>query len=194
MIDCSLFGLNPAGRHVVNLIFHILNTVVLFLILNSSTGALYRSGFVAALFALHPLHVESVAWVAERKDMLSTFFWLLTMVAYFWYTRKPDKKRLLLVCLLFSLGLMSKPMLVTLPLIMIALDFWPLGRISFYSFGNTRTAEGHKSAKQKKKLRNRADRENRNICLSQPLTLRKFPCGLFYTKKHLFPFWLSYRA
>ncbi|MFH1673235.1 MAG: hypothetical protein ABIF87_07405 [Pseudomonadota bacterium] len=85
MLDCQLYGLSPAGHHLTNLLFHISNTLLLFLVLNRMTGALWRSGFVAALFALHPLHVESVAWVAERKDVLSTFFWMLTMWAYISY-------------------------------------------------------------------------------------------------------------
>jgi protein O-mannosyl-transferase len=128
MLDCQLFGLNPGAHHLVNLFFHILNTALLFLILKGATGAIWRSAFVAALFALHPLHVESVAWIAERKDVLSTLFWLLTTGAYLFYVRQPSRSRYLAVVILFALGLMAKPMLVTLPLMLLLMDYWPLGR------------------------------------------------------------------
>ncbi len=130
MLDCQFFGLNPLWPHLVNLLFHILNTLLLFAVLKRMTGAVWCSGFVAAAFALHPLHVESVAWVAERKDVLSTLFWLLTMAAYVRYTEHPDVKRYLFVFLLFALGLMAKPMLVTLPFVLLLLDFWPLERFA----------------------------------------------------------------
>ncbi|HEV2209260.1 MAG TPA: hypothetical protein VG167_10830 [Verrucomicrobiae bacterium] len=172
MLDCSLFGTNPAGHHVTNLLLHTMNAVLLFLLLQRSTGAVWRSALVAALFGLHPLHVESVAWVAERKDVLSGFFFFLTLLAYLAYVRAREKGgartlvrsdahspsapanreksaiRILLwtkvrapierdreagafyfvalVC--FALGLMSKPMLVTLPFVLLLLDYWPLGR------------------------------------------------------------------
>jgi len=129
MIDCQLYGLNPSGHHLTNVLFHLVNTLLLFLLLNRITGASWRSGFVAALFALHPLHVESVAWVAERKDVLSTLFWLLTMWAYIYYVEKPRLHRYLFTLLLFALGLMAKPMLVTLPCVLLLLDYWPLKRI-----------------------------------------------------------------
>ena len=129
MIDCQLYGLNPRGHHLTGLLFHVANTLLLLLILVRMTGALWQSSFVAALFALHPLHVESVAWVAERKDVLSTFFMMLTLWAYILYVKKGKVKRYLLVVLFFILGLMSKPMLVTLPFILLMLDFWPLGRL-----------------------------------------------------------------
>ncbi len=129
MIDCQLYGLNPRGHHITSLLFHVANTLLLLLILVRMTGALWQSSFVAALFALHPLHVESVAWVAERKDVLSTFFMMLTLWVYTIYVKKGGIKRYLLVVLLFILGLMSKPMLVTLPFILLLLDFWPLGRL-----------------------------------------------------------------
>jgi len=129
MLDCQLFGVNPGAHHLVNVLFHIVNTLLLFLVLNRLTGAVYRSGFVAALFALHPLHVESVAWISERKDVLSAFFWILTMGAYDWYARRPVRSRFLLVLALFVLGLLSKPMMVTLPCVLLLLDFWPLRRI-----------------------------------------------------------------
>jgi len=129
MLDVQLFGLKPGWHHLVNVCFHIVNTILLFLILNRMTRALWPSAFVAALFALHPLHVESVAWIAERKDVLSTFFWMLTMGAYVFYVEKPDTKKYLLTLLFFALGLMAKPMLVTLPFVLLLLDYWPLGRL-----------------------------------------------------------------
>ncbi|MCK4752067.1 MAG: tetratricopeptide repeat protein [Planctomycetes bacterium] len=128
MLDCQLFGLNSGMHHLSNLFLHIANTLLLFLVLRRMTGAIWCSGFVAAAFALHPLHVESVAWIAERKDVLSTFFWLLTMWAYVRYTERPGINRYLPVFLFFVLGLMSKPMLVTLPFVLLLLDYWPLGR------------------------------------------------------------------
>ncbi len=128
MLDCQLFGLNPGGHHYTNLLFHIANTLLLFLWLLRVTRAPGPAFLVAALFAWHPLHVESVAWVAERKDVLSTFFWLLTMWAYLWYAERPAWSRYLFILLSFSLGLMAKPMLVTLPLVLLLLDYWPLHR------------------------------------------------------------------
>ncbi|NLD82107.1 MAG: tetratricopeptide repeat protein [Smithella sp.] len=130
MLDHSLFGLNPAGYHLVNLLFHVLNTVLLFLVLRRMTKATWPCAFVAALFAIHPLHVESVAWVVERKDVLSTFFWMLTMGAYSYYVEQKTVQRYAFVVLFFILGLMSKPMLVTLPFVLLLLDFWPLQRFS----------------------------------------------------------------
>ena len=129
MLDCQLFGLNPGMHHLNNLIFHTANTLLLFLVLGRMTGALWRSAFVSALFALHPLHVESVAWVAERKDVLSTLFWMLTMWAYVRYSERPSLTRYLLIFPFFILGLMSKPMLVTLPFVLLLMDYWPLGRL-----------------------------------------------------------------
>lgn len=137
MLDCELFGLNPKWHHLTNLIFHLANTVLLFLLLNRMTGALWRSAFVGILFALHPLHVESVAWVAERKDVLSTFFWMLTLWAYIRYVEHPGLGKYVITLLLFMAGLMSKPMLVTLPLILLILDYWPLDRLKQLSSSNT---------------------------------------------------------
>lgn len=128
MLDCELYGLNPAGHHWINLQFHILNTLLLFILLQQMTGAVWRSAFVATLFALHPLHVESVAWIAERKDVLSTFFGILTIIAYQCYVKKLHFVRYSIVMLLFCLGLMAKPMLITLPFLLLLLDFWPLNR------------------------------------------------------------------
>jgi len=131
MLDCHLFGLNPSWHHLTNLLFHIANTLLLFGILKRMTGAIWQSGFVAAAFALHPLHVESVAWVAERKDVLSSFFWMLTMAAYVRYAERPTVRRYLLAFLALCLGLMAKPMLVTLPFVLLLLDYWPLGRFQW---------------------------------------------------------------
>jgi protein O-mannosyl-transferase len=130
MLGVQLFGPSAAPQLLINLLLHILNTLLLFGLLHKITGALGRSAFVAALFATHPLHVESVAWVSERKDVLSTLIGLLALWAYVEYTRLPGRIRYLAVLLLFALALMSKPMLVTLPLVMLLLDYWPLRRIS----------------------------------------------------------------
>jgi tetratricopeptide (TPR) repeat protein len=154
MLDCQLYGLNPAGHHATNLLLHMANSILIFLILRRMTGAQWRSAFVAALFALHPLHVESVAWVAERKDVLSTFFWALTIWAYVRYAQTTDDRgqktedrgqtsdlrpptsdlrpltsgSYWLALLFFAPGLLAKPMLVTLPFLLLLLDFWPLRR------------------------------------------------------------------
>lgn len=131
IIDYELAGLNPGRFHLTNLFFHIINVILLFAVCCKLTGAIWRSGFVAALFALHPIHVESVAWVSERKDLVSTFFWFLTILAYIKYVEHPTKKRFLFVISIFILGLMSKPMLVTLPFVLLLLDYWPLSRFTF---------------------------------------------------------------
>ncbi len=128
MLDVQLFGLNPHWHHLTNLLFHIANTLLLFYVINRMTKAPWKSAFVAALFAVHPLHVESVAWVAERKDVLSTFFFMLTLAAYLSYVECPRLKNYLAALALFVLGLMAKPMLVTLPFVLLLLDFWPLRR------------------------------------------------------------------
>jgi len=127
--DCELYGLNPAGHHFTNLVLHVLNVVLLFLLLRRTTGATGRSFLGAALFAVHPFNVESVAWIAERKNVLSTFFFLLTLAAYGWYALQPTAKRYLIVATLFVFGLAAKPMVVTLPCVLLLLDFWPLRRI-----------------------------------------------------------------
>jgi Tfp pilus assembly protein PilF len=134
MVDTELFGLDPAGPHLVNLGLHIANTLVLFYLVRRMTGFTGRSAFVAALFALHPLHVESVAWVSERKDVLSTLLWFLTTLAYLRFMEKRSVLRYMCVVLLFAAGLMSKPMLVTLPLTLLLLDFWPLKRTASERF------------------------------------------------------------
>jgi len=130
MLDYQLFGLNAGGYHITNLMLHILSTLMLFWLLHRMTGAIWRSAFVAVLFALHPLHVETVAWVAKRKDVLSAFFWMLTLCLYVYYTEKPVVKRYLFVFLSFACALMSKPMAVTLPVVMMLLDYWPLKRFA----------------------------------------------------------------
>src|SRR4029453_7769872 len=129
MLDCQLYGLNAGGHHLTNVILHTISVLLLFLVLKQMTGAFWQSAFVAALFAIHPLHVESVAWIAERKDVLSAAFFMLTLDAYARYARAPSALRYLLVAMLFAFGLMSKPMLVTLPFVLLLLDYWPLGRI-----------------------------------------------------------------
>jgi len=128
-LDCQLFGLNPAGHHFTNVLLHVLNVGLLFWLLWRATGAVERSLLVAALFALHPLNVESVAWVAERKNVLCMFCFLLTVAAYGWYARRPGWKRYLWVAGLFVLALAAKPMAVTLPCALLLLDFWPLQRV-----------------------------------------------------------------
>ncbi len=128
MADMQIWGLNPGMHHLTNVFLHTLNAILLFVFLRFATGEFWKSTVVAALFALHPLHVESVAWVAERKDVLSTLFWMLTMIGYVWYVRQPSVKRYLLVVGCFALGLMAKPMLVTLPFVLLLLDYWPLKR------------------------------------------------------------------
>jgi tetratricopeptide (TPR) repeat protein len=129
MLDCDFYGLNPGKHHLTNLLFHTANTLMLFLVLHRMTKTIWANAFIAVLFALHPLHVESVAWLAERKDLLSTFFWILTMGAYLNYSKRPNFNRYVLVLVLFVLGLMSKPMVVTLPFVLLLLDYWPLCRI-----------------------------------------------------------------
>lgn len=134
MLDCELFGVKPGPLHLVNVLFHIVNTLLLFIVFNRMTKALWQSVFVAALFALHPLHVESVAWIAERKDVLSTLFWLLTMLAYVRYVERSSAGRYILALIFFALGLLAKPMLVTLPFVLLLLDYWPLDRFSNFRF------------------------------------------------------------
>jgi tetratricopeptide (TPR) repeat protein len=130
MLDCQLYGMHPGGHHLTNVLLHTATVIMLFLVLRQMTGALWRSAFVAAVFAIHPLRVESVAWVAERKDVLSGLFFMLTIGAYVRFARRPwSWGRYGLVMLLFAAGLMCKPMLVTLPLVLLLLDYWPLQRV-----------------------------------------------------------------
>ncbi len=130
MADVEIYGgVHAAGHHVTNLVLHLANTLLLFTLLLRTTRARGPSALVAALFAVHPLHVESVAWITERKDVLSTFFWMLTLVAYAWYARRPGWRRYIAVAVGAVLGLMAKPMLVTLPFLLLLLDIWPLERV-----------------------------------------------------------------
>jgi Tfp pilus assembly protein PilF len=135
MLDVQLFGLDAGRHHLVSLLFHAVNSFLLLLVLSRMTGRLWPSAIVAALFALHPLHVESVAWASERKDLLSCLFWMLTLLAYQRYARQPSVCRYLPVFLALALGLMAKPMLVTLPFVLILLDYWPLGRFRWGGVG-----------------------------------------------------------
>ena len=139
MLDCQLFGLKAGGHHFTNVLFHTVSVVLLFLLLRQMTGAFWQSAFVAALFAVHPLHVESVAWVSERKDVLSGVFFMLTLWAYTRYVQARSMGRYLTVALFFVLGLMSKPMLVTVPCVLLLLDYWPLNR---FSWDRTRLTRG----------------------------------------------------
>ncbi len=132
-LDWQLFGDDPAGPHDVNVALHLINALLLFWVLQRATGYIGRSWMVAALFALHPINVESVAWIAERKNLLSMFFFLLTLGTYRWYAQKPKDSRYVLVAVLFALGLMSKPQVITLPCVLLLWDYWPLRRFSFGS-------------------------------------------------------------
>lgn len=129
-LDIQFFGLDPGSHHIVNVLLHCANTILIFIFLFGTTGSRWRSAMVAALFAVHPLHVESVAWVSERKDLLSTFFGLLAVNFYVRYARNPGVTRYVAAASLYALSLMAKPMLVTFPFLLLLLDFWPLGRLS----------------------------------------------------------------
>ena len=143
MLDCQLYGLKPGGHHLTNVLLHAATAILLFLVLRRMTGDLWPSAFVAAVFAIHPLRVESVAWVAERKDVLSGLFFMLTLGAYVGYVRRPfSLVRYLTVVVLFALGLMAKPMLVTLPFVLLLLDYWPLGRMAAGGGGQVRRFPG----------------------------------------------------
>jgi Flp pilus assembly protein TadD len=140
MLDCQLYGLKPAGHHFTNVLLHTIAVILLFLVLRQMTGKLWPSAFVAALFAIHPLHVESVAWISERKDLLSAVFFMLTLGAYIRYVHKLSFTSYILVLLVFAFGLMSKPMLVTVPFLLLLLDYWPLKRFS----SETSVKRGHR--------------------------------------------------
>lgn len=141
-LDYQLFGLNPAGHHDTNILLHAANVVILFLLLQWTTGFTWRSLMVAALFGLHPINVESVAWISERKNLLSMLFFLLALWAYGWYARKPDVGRYAVVAILFALGLMAKPQIITTPLVLLLWDYWPLGRM----FSSQRESSGREYA------------------------------------------------
>ena len=187
MLDFQLFGLKPGFHHLVNLFFHMANTLLLFLVFHRMTKVLWQSAFVAAVFALHPLHVESVAWISERKDVLSTFFWMLTMGAYVFYVEKQELKRYFLALFFFALGLMAKPMLVTLPFAFFLLDYWPLRRLmtgkssvnkhtQSEKFLNTRSKkkERRRSAKKAGHV-NEAEKQNRQRPSIGHIILEKVP-------------------
>ncbi len=137
-LDCQCFGMNAGGYHAVNVMLHTASTVLLFLVLRRMTGATWRSACVAAVFGVHPLHVQSVAWVAERKDVLSGLFWMLAMWWYVRYVERPTWWRYAVVVGWYAMGLMAKPMVVTLPFVLLLLDYWPLGRTLW-----TRSVVGH---------------------------------------------------
>lgn len=139
MLDCQLFGLNAGAHHLVNLFWHSVAAVLLFVLLQRMTAEFWSSAFVAAVFAIHPLRVESVVWIAERKDVLSGFFFMLTLLAYFYWTQKQTLGRYVAMSILFAFGLMSKPMLVTLPIVLLLLDYWPLRRIRRTENGRQKT-------------------------------------------------------
>ncbi|HWR97160.1 MAG TPA: hypothetical protein VN317_01945 [Candidatus Methanoperedens sp.] len=145
-LDVALFGRMPRGHHLTSLLLHVANALLLFLLLRALTGALWRSFFVAGIFGLHPLHVESVAWVAERKDLLSTLFLWLSLLAYRLYLAHRSAPRYLAAVLLYALGLMAKPMLVTLPAVLLLLDWWPLGRLRIPGRAPARAAEAAEPA------------------------------------------------
>jgi len=147
-LDCQLFGVNPVGHHYMNVLLHAVNATLVFLLLQSATGFTWRSLTVAALFALHPVNVESVAWASERKNLLSLMFLLLAMRAYGWYARRPSAGRYAGVAILFALGLMSKPQIITLPFILLLWDYWPLQRMKGASAADPETAQPSFSFKQ----------------------------------------------
>ena len=143
LLDCQFYGLNAGAHHFTNVLLHSIAVVLLFLVLEQMTGARWRSAFVAAFFAIHPLRAESVAWIAERKDVLSGVFFMLTLMAYVRYVRKPSTVHYWTVPCVFALGLMSKPMLVTLPFILLLLDYWPLGRVQKFSLTKAKPGNVH---------------------------------------------------
>jgi len=147
-LDCQVYGLNPRGHHLTSLFLHTLNVLLLFLLLLKATGCRWRSLLVAALFALHPFNVESVAWIAERKNVLSTVFFLAALGTYGWYAAKPGLKRYLVVGVLFALGLAAKPMVITLPFVLLLLDFWPLKRLQGWGPATSSVSGGGKDRKQ----------------------------------------------
>jgi tetratricopeptide (TPR) repeat protein len=148
MLDCQLFGLNPSGHHLTSLLLHTANVLLIFGVLKMLTGAVWRSAFVAAVFALHPLQVDSVAWLAERKNVLSTLFWMLTIAAYIRYAARPSLRRYLLVVLVLCMGLMSKPTVITLPFVLLLLDFWPLERLRWPTQEKAKDLSRRESAKR----------------------------------------------
>ena len=145
-LDCQLFGVDPSAHHEMSVLLHAVNAVLLFLFLQTATGFPWRSLFVAALFALHPINVESVAWIAERKNVLSMLFFLLALLAYVRYARRPKLSRYALVAVLFSCGLLSKPQVITLPFLLLLLDYWPLDRFAAAPLGGASTVSPAQNA------------------------------------------------
>ena len=154
MLDIRLYGLNPKGHHLTSLVLHIANSLLLFLVFARMTGSIWRSCFVASIFAFHPINIESVAWAAERKNVLSTFFWLLTMWAYVHYLQKRNLARYSTVVLFFAIGLMSKAMLVTLPFVLLLLDYWPLKRFEITHLKRIFSGDTKNQIEYKQKLLN----------------------------------------
>lgn len=152
MLDWQLYGKKAGGHHWTSVVIHIINAILLFFLFRNLTGALWRSAFVAALFAIHPINVESVAWIAERKNVLSTFFFILTLLFYAWYVKQPGWKRYLPVLVCFALGLLSKPMLVTLPFVLLLMDYWLLKRININTQNEANKKVLLKEAKEKLKF------------------------------------------
>ncbi|PYJ22697.1 MAG: hypothetical protein DME92_02995, partial [Verrucomicrobia bacterium] len=152
MLDCQLYGLKAGGHHATNVVLHTIAVLLLFRVLRQMTGTDWKSAIVAALFAVHPLHVESVAWLSERKDVLSAVFFLLMLAAYVCYARAPSVTRYLAVAVLFAAGLMSKPMLVSAPVILLLLDYWPLRRFEQPS-STTGKGKISKSGNQRRVIR-----------------------------------------
>jgi len=155
-LDYAAYGQDPRGHHLTSVLLHTLNAAILFIALAAMTGAPWRSAFVAALFAVHPLHVESVAWVAERKDVLSTLFWMLTMAAYARYVREQSIGRYALVFVALALGLTAKPMLVSLPLVLLMTDFWPLNRTSVSGYDSDARKKTKRNSRRPKRMLDRA--------------------------------------
>ncbi len=175
--DFHLFGLNPSGHHDVNLLLHVLNALLLFWVLLRATGFPGRSFMVAALFALHPINVESVAWIAERKNLLSLFFFLLALGAYRWYATQPRLRRYSLVALLYALGLMAKPQVITFPFVLLLWDYWPLERVAVpFSLFALRQREplAHSGEERLAKSEKRSSSEGRMVSFSW-LILEKLP-------------------
>src|SRR5213079_1308815 len=149
MLDCQLYGLKAGGHHATNILLHTIAVLLLFRVLRQMTGAVWRSVVVAALFAVHPLHVESVAWVSERKDVLSAVFFFLMLDAYARYARTASIGRYVVVTALFVAGLMSKPMLVTAPIVLLALDYWPLRRFDQIASTRAKTKIMHSGSRRR---------------------------------------------
>lgn len=149
LVDSELYGMNPGGYHITNVLLHALNSILLFVAFNRLTGNMWPSFFLAAFFAIHPLHIESVARISERKDMVYTFFWMLTLIAYKRYVRKPSIVAYSMVFLMFVFCLMGKPMGLALPFVLIWLDYWPLGRCRSGKAGRRAVIELFNRASQK---------------------------------------------